>query len=171
MVPICAPNWALCVTELGSAHDEQFLQKTDLSVIPLYLANPSRVCSIIYNEDHPDSRFLFPAEDSMGQLLYGSPPIIVEFDDRVLAHLEMVMIAKLRRDESFSLSWEDERPSVGSRNTIWINPAIPLHFLFFGSKRPVINRTWLEALMNGANSGTGLRVMHEPADPALMAAY
>lgn len=103
----------------------------------------------------------------MGQLLYGSPPIIIEFDDRVLVHLEMVIIAKLRRDERFALSWEDDRPSVGARNTIWIHPAIPLHFLFFGSKQPRINKLWLEVLMNTANSGAGLRVLHEPVETAL----
>ena len=39
----------------------------------------------------------------MGKLIYGAPTWSVEFEDRALAHLRIVMIAKLRRAESFSL--------------------------------------------------------------------
>ena len=47
----------------------------------------------------------------MGKLTYDST-LTVDFDDRVLAHLQLVIGAKLRRAESFYFSWRDD-PAVG----------------------------------------------------------
>ena len=56
----------------------------------------------------------------MGALIYGSPSMEIQFDDRVLAHVQIVMSAKLRRGENFFFSWRDS-PSVGDgRSAIWI---------------------------------------------------
>ena len=86
----------------------------------------------------------------------------VEFEDRPLAHLQIVIASKLRRGESFNFSWVKD-PAMGSgRTTIWMHPAIPLVYDFSGSRQPVINRAWLEALMETANSPTGLRLVPEP---------
>lgn len=103
----------------------------------------------------------------MGKLLYGSPPEVIEFDDRTLAHLDIVIIAKLRRDEKFTLTWE--RQEDDCRNTIWLHPAIPLVFKFDSRERQELNKAWLEDLMNTANTGAGLRVVPEPA--AMAAAH
>lgn len=100
----------------------------------------------------------------MGKILYGSPPEVIEFDDRVLAHLDMVIIAKLRRDEKFTLTWEHE--DEDRRSTIWLHPAIPLVFKFDTCARQPLNKAWLEDLMNTANTGAGLRVVPEPAEMA-----
>jgi hypothetical protein len=87
----------------------------------------------------------------------------VDFDDRPLAHLQIVIASKLRRGESFNFSWVKD-PAMGSgRTTIWMHPAIPLVYDFEGSRPPAINRLWLEALMETANSATGLRLVPEPA--------
>jgi len=87
----------------------------------------------------------------------------VKFDDRALAHLELVIASKFRRNESFNFSWVKD-PSAGSgRTTIWMHPAIPLVYEYDGSRQPTINRAWLDALMEAANSSTGLRLMGEPA--------
>lgn len=99
----------------------------------------------------------------MGQLLYGSPPEVIEFDDRVLAHLDMVIIAKLRRDEKFTLTWENPSGDC-ERSTIWLHPAIPLQFKFESRERQPLNKAWLEELMNTANTGAGLRIVPEPAE-------
>ncbi len=99
----------------------------------------------------------------MGQMLYGSPPEILEFEDRVLAHLDMVIIAKLRRDEKFTLTWEKDIDGVAHRCTIWLHPAIPLVFKFDSTERQPLNKAWLEDLMNTANTGAGLHVVPEPA--------
>ena len=100
----------------------------------------------------------------MGHLLYGRPAEEIEIEDRTLAHLKIVMLAKLRRDESFAFSFEHDAADGSGRSTIWIHPAIPLQFNFFGSRQPAINRAWLETLIVAANSNDGLRLLPEPSD-------
>ena len=95
----------------------------------------------------------------MGQLLYGSPPVTFEFDDRALAHIELVTLAKLRRNEHFAFSIDT--PDDG-RTTIWIGTSIPLQFRF-GVARHEINRQWLDVLLDSANSTTGMRFTPEDA--------
>jgi hypothetical protein len=98
----------------------------------------------------------------MGKLLYSDSEIEIEFDDRALAHLQIVVGAKLRRKESFFFSWKDD-PSIGDgRSSIWMDAAIPLYFKFFGGKAPTINREWIALLSDSANSGTGLVFIPEP---------
>jgi len=97
----------------------------------------------------------------MGRLMYDHTTAI-EFDDRVLAHLQIVIGTKLRRSESFYFSWADDPAMGDGRNAIWLHAALPLRFRFDGSRRPAINRAWIEALMNVANSTDGLRVLPEP---------
>jgi hypothetical protein len=95
----------------------------------------------------------------MGKLIYGHDSSI-DIEDRLLAHLKLAVIAKLRRDEKFTLSWTHEGDT--GRSTIWVHPAIPLQFKFDGSRAPVINRAWVEALMMSANSTGGLQMIPEP---------
>ncbi|TFD26415.1 MULTISPECIES: ATP-dependent DNA ligase [Cryobacterium] len=98
----------------------------------------------------------------MGKLTYDSS-LTVDFDDRVLAHIQLVVGAKLRRGESFYFSWRDDPPVGGGRSTVWMHPGISLAYKYFGSKVPVLNRDWVEALSLSANSATGLQLMAEPA--------
>ena len=101
----------------------------------------------------------------MGKLIYGNDSSIV-LDDRLLAHLKVAVVAKLRRDEKFSISWAHDDGS--GRSTVWIHPSIPLRFEFDGSRTPVLNRAWVEALVMSANSTGGLQMVPEPAqsDPS-----
>ncbi|WP_127795299.1 ATP-dependent DNA ligase [Agromyces sp. LHK192] len=97
----------------------------------------------------------------MGKLTYDST-LGVDFDDRVLAHLQLVIGAKLRRGESFFFSWRDD-PSIGDgRSSLWMHPSVPLAFKYSGGRPPSINRTWIEALMDTANSPSGLVIVPEP---------
>ncbi|MBN9605545.1 MAG: hypothetical protein J0G30_02920 [Actinomycetales bacterium] len=99
----------------------------------------------------------------MGKLTLDST-LVVEFDDRLLAHLQLVIGAKVRRGESFHFTWKDD-PSIGDgRTTVWIHPATPIVYKYFGSRQPTINRAWLEALTLTANSATGLQIVPEPAE-------
>ncbi|MGV8882040.1 MAG: ATP-dependent DNA ligase [Rhodoglobus sp.] len=102
----------------------------------------------------------------MGYLLYGLPAESIEIDDRTLAHIKIVMLAKLRRDESFAFSFEYDLSNGSGRSTVWVHPTIPIQFKFLGSRQAVINRAWLEALIVSANSVDGLRILPEPEDPA-----
>ena len=98
----------------------------------------------------------------MGKILYGDSGVEIVFDDRDMAHLQLVIGAKLRRRESFFFSWKDD-PNVGDgRSSIWIDAAIPLYFKYYGSKQPTINREWLELLTLSANSAQGMQFMDEP---------
>jgi hypothetical protein len=98
----------------------------------------------------------------MGKLLYGDSDIEIEFDDRALTHLQIVIGAKLRRGESFFFSWKDD-PAIGDgRSSIWLDKSVPLYFKFFGGKMPTLNREWLEVLTSSANSGQGLIFSEEP---------
>jgi hypothetical protein len=97
----------------------------------------------------------------VGKLTYDST-LGVDFDDRVLAHLQLVIGAKLRRGESFYFSWRDD-PSIGNgRSTLWMHPRIPLVFKYAGGRQPSINRAWVDALMSTANSPGGLVLVPEP---------
>jgi len=98
----------------------------------------------------------------MGYLLYGLPAESIEIEDRTLAHIKIVMLAKLRRDESFAFSFEYDLSNGSGRSTVWVHPTIPMQFKFLGSRQAVINRAWLEALIVSANSVDGLRILPEP---------
>ena len=100
----------------------------------------------------------------LGKLIYGIPDSHVEFDDRVLAHMKAVIVAKLRRNESFTLSWDNPPGAGGGRTSVWLHPAIPIQFEFYGNREPNVNRTWIDELMNSANSPGGMRILPEPQD-------
>ncbi|KHK96622.1 hypothetical protein LK09_14980 [Microbacterium mangrovi] len=95
----------------------------------------------------------------MGTLHYGSTPASFPLDDRDLAHIELVILAKLRRRESLSLALIDEKTSL--RQSMWISPDVTLRFEYSGPM-PEINRLWLQELIDTANSPGGLRLVPEP---------
>lgn len=98
----------------------------------------------------------------MGKLMYETL-VKVDFEDRLLAHLQTVIGAKMRRGESFHFSWKDDVSIGDGRTTVWIHPRCSLVYKFYGSRRPEINAAWIAALMYTANSSSGLHVVPEPA--------
>lgn len=98
----------------------------------------------------------------MGALVYGNSGILISFDDRALMHLQIVISTKLRRRESFLVSWNETVASGSGRRSIWIDPASTLYFQYLGSRIPTINKAWIDDLMLSANSAGGLFVMPEP---------
>jgi hypothetical protein len=100
----------------------------------------------------------------LGKLLYGSSRLEIEFDDRVLAHLQLVISTKLRRDEGFFFSWRDD-PALGDgRSSIWLETSIPLYFRYTTAQRHTLNREWLEQLTQSANSPAGMSLSTEPGE-------
>ncbi|WP_241987592.1 ATP-dependent DNA ligase [Cryobacterium sp. TMT1-66-1] len=95
----------------------------------------------------------------MGSLTYDR--VVVEIDDRTLAHLQLVIAQKLRRSESFLLSWQDSAAVGSGRSSIWMNPAIPLYFKYAGGHAAKLNRQWIEDLSCSANSAQGLVIVSE----------
>lgn len=98
----------------------------------------------------------------MGQLLYGSPATAFEMDDRALAHLQVVIVNKFRRNETFAMSLDLAPDGSAARESVWMHPAIQVRFQFAQAARPTISRHWCEALMTEANSGRGLSLLPEP---------
>lgn len=98
----------------------------------------------------------------MGTLYYGDARIPIPIDDRALSHLRFVILTKLRRGESFGFSWTKSVAEGSGRSTVWIHPAVPLHFEFDGSRSASLNRHWLEALTQQAATSGGLMLVDEP---------
>jgi len=96
---------------------------------------------------------------AMGQLFYGSTTDSLELDDRTLAHVEIVILAKLRRKESFALA---NRTEDGARTTVWISPSSTLKFQYAVGNQE-IDREWLDQLIDGANSAGGIQLGVKPA--------
>ena len=101
----------------------------------------------------------------MGTLVYG-PALTLSFDDRALAHLQLVITAKLRRGESFVFSFEEARGDEVGRTTVWMHADIPMIYRYDTTRMPAINREWLESLTAAASSAQGLMLTEEPVDPA-----
>jgi len=100
----------------------------------------------------------------MGTLTYDTR-ITASFDDRVLAHLQTVIWAKLRRGEPFPFTWTDTTRSGFGRTSIWLSPNVSLSFEYFGSRQPRLNPAWIDALTKSANSPAGLSLLPEPDEP------
>ena len=98
----------------------------------------------------------------MGALLYGTPATSHDLDDRALAHLQVVIINKFRRDEAFAFQIDASSALGTGRRTLWLHPAIPVRFSFRGSRAPAINPAWVRVLMAEADSGRGLSLVPEP---------
>ncbi|ARJ06901.1 hypothetical protein GCM10010988_22330 [Cnuibacter physcomitrellae] len=99
----------------------------------------------------------------MGKLLCG-PHVAVEFDDRTLAHLQVVITAKIRRGESFLFSWRDSIDAGDGRTTVWVQPRSDVVFKYYGHRKPTINSVWIDALMLEANKPGGLQLVAEPGE-------
>jgi hypothetical protein len=98
----------------------------------------------------------------MGSLLYGNTGTAIEFDDRALMHLQIVITGKLRRREGFLFSWTDSVALGSGRTSVWLDPSIPLLYRYRGNRVPTINRAWIDAMSISANSGSGLLFTIEP---------
>ena len=101
----------------------------------------------------------------MGALTYDGTH--VEFDDRLLTQLEIVIINKFRRGESLLMSWKDGVAVGSGRAAIWLAPNIPIYFKFYGSRLPEVNREWLKVLSESADGSSGLIVVGEDGKLAM----
>lgn len=96
----------------------------------------------------------------MGYLTYAGSSEY-EFEDRSLAHLKVAVGMKLRRQESFFLSWSNSVERGSGRLSLWVSPSIPLAFRFSGSRSPDINPVWLEVLSELSHTPRGLIMISE----------
>ncbi len=102
----------------------------------------------------------------MGTLYYGGSATPIHIDDRALAHLKVVLATKLRRGESFTLSWRHPDDEPRGRSTIWLHPSIPIRFVFDDPEPTELSRDWIEDLAQSANSSGGITLVAENIDSA-----
>jgi hypothetical protein len=91
----------------------------------------------------------------MAYLYYGSENHPAEIPDRLLAHVKVVAATKLRRNESFLLSWRHPGDSKG-RTSVWMQPSIPLRFVFDDAEPDTLDAEFLRTLANEATTSRGI---------------
>lgn len=97
----------------------------------------------------------------MGSIFYGGSRNPIEIEDRALAHLKVVIATKLRRNESFTVSWQHVDDQPRGRTTIWLHPSISLRFVFDDPEPPELSRAVLAELASLANSSGGIQLPPE----------
>lgn len=93
----------------------------------------------------------------MGVLVYGNGTDPLEVSDHLLTHLMIVAATKLRRSESFTVSFTGIASGSG-RTTIWLQPAIPLRFEFDSAEQCTVDRALLQELAESASSSRGITI-------------
>lgn len=96
----------------------------------------------------------------MGSLRYSQHHF--PFDDRVLAHLQVVIAGKMHRGEAFFLTWTVDGPSGKQKRCIWLSPTIPLAFSFHSTHMRPLNRDWIIELTTRTHNASGLVLSLEP---------
>ncbi|SDO94052.1 hypothetical protein SAMN04487848_2617 [Microbacterium sp. ru370.1] len=94
----------------------------------------------------------------MATLFYGSDTAPISLPDRLMGYIKVIASTKLRRGESFTLTWTGTEEESG-RSTIWLQPAIPLRFVFESPEPEQLVGDYLRALADQANAASGL-VIH-----------
>jgi hypothetical protein len=100
----------------------------------------------------------------VGTIYYGGSATPIHIEDRALAHLKVVIATKLRRGESFTVSWRHPDDQPRGRSTIWLHESIPLRFVFDDPEPALLSREWIEELSNSANSSGGIMLVAEHFD-------
>jgi hypothetical protein len=100
----------------------------------------------------------------MGTLKYDG--MSVDFADLLLAHVQVAVVQKLRRQESFPMSWQ-EPGAGGGRTSVWVHPAATLTFHYSGSASPAIDRNWAERLVVAAGTVAGMVLTDQEGQPAI----
>ncbi|AZS43726.1 hypothetical protein BWL13_01293 [Microbacterium oleivorans] len=98
----------------------------------------------------------------MGRLTFGEG-LRVDAEDRSIAHVHRVMLAKLRRGEGLHFSWRDDMSVGDGRTTVWVHPDAPL-VCKLTRQIGTFNLRWLDELTIAANSNDGLTFLTEPEE-------
>lgn len=99
----------------------------------------------------------------MGALVYGAAAERFEIDDEKLAHVEAVVVAKLRRREDFTITVL----TAESRQVLWMHEACTLRFEYDTPPGVELDRAWLDATMKQLNKSSTLVVDTTPAGEAV----
>lgn len=100
----------------------------------------------------------------MGTLYYSGSATPIQIEDRELMHLKVVTATKLRRNESFTVSWQHGDDEPPGRSTIWVHPSVPLRFTFDDPEPCDVSHAWIAHMAESANTTRGIALDGE--DPA-----
>ncbi|MCU1544336.1 MAG: ATP-dependent ligase [Microbacteriaceae bacterium] len=98
----------------------------------------------------------------MGVLIYGSSTMEVTFDDRALAHVQVVIATRLHSHERFFLSWRDHSDVGSGRSSIWIDSSVCLVFRYSDARPVRINPKWIALLSVPEKTSGSLFFQPEP---------
>jgi hypothetical protein len=87
----------------------------------------------------------------VGTIYYGGSATPIHIEDRALAHLKVVIATKLRRNESFTVSWQHPEDQPRGRSTLWLHPSIPLRFVFDDPEPTELSRAWIQGGVSVGN--------------------
>jgi hypothetical protein len=108
----------------------------------------------------------------MGTFYYGGGhgdlPAGFDLDDVLLAHLKLVIIAKLRLGESFIITVPALEHGCQVREALWVNPSIPMRFVMDQPDGPLLDHHRLESLMIQANTLGGIVLQAESTNRSLV---
>ncbi|MCR2783577.1 MULTISPECIES: hypothetical protein [unclassified Microbacterium] len=107
----------------------------------------------------------------MGRLYYGADTTPAQIPDRLLAHVKVVTATKLRRNESFTISWRHAQGETVGRTTLWMQPSIPLRFVFETPEPETLDPVLLKELAASANGAGGMMLVWEDETVAEPAPY
>lgn len=96
----------------------------------------------------------------MGTLEYNSSHPAIKIDDETLAHLKIIIATKLRRQESFMMTWLPLGAKSNGRMTAWVSPSIPLVLAFDDPKMPPIDPERITHMMDSLNAHGELLIDH-----------
>ena len=89
----------------------------------------------------------------MGRLIYRDKASF-DIDDRLLAHLRIVIMNKLRRNEGFMLQVP---VTEGVRQaSLWVHASNARVLQFYGGRAPAIDRELVDQMMHDASGPDGL---------------
>ena len=104
----------------------------------------------------------------MGTLIYGALQRPITIDDRTLAHVEAVTMARLRRKNSFVLRWTEKVGDGHGRRSIWVHESADLYFEYESPEVFDLDRALLERLTRAADSNTGMDLHFDAADKTVL---
>lgn len=106
----------------------------------------------------------------MGKLTYGAIQREIVIDDKLLAHIEVVVLSRLRRNNAFALRWtENVEGGDDVRRTIWVHPNSDLYFEYETPEHGELDREVLDKLAKSADSNAGINLRMDASDAAWVA--
>ncbi|MGO4300676.1 DUF7882 family protein [Leifsonia sp. RAF41] len=94
----------------------------------------------------------------MGSLFYGASRLEITVDDGTLAVLQRVIVAKMRRNEPFAITWDDDDSIGDGLSSVWVSPTTELHFKFDSGQFPALDSAELERMTIESAGAAGLRL-------------